>query len=77
MRSKRKTFILKLAKDDEKKEMAFGLRFQRSLTTAQRFKMMFDMSDLIKEMLIKMVIENLLKSSKGRKVKFVIISIDA
>ena len=53
MRKKRKTFILKLIKHNEKKEREFELEFQRSLTIAQRFKMMFEMSDIVKRILIK------------------------
>lgn len=33
--------ILKLSKDDPKKELEFELRFQLSLTTQQRFEMMW------------------------------------
>lgn len=33
--------ILKLAKDNPKKELEFEIKFQLSLTTAKRFEMMF------------------------------------
>lgn len=33
--------ILKLAKDDPKKELKFEVNYQLTLTTAQRFRMMF------------------------------------
>lgn len=33
--------ILKLAKDDPKKELEFEVGFQLSLSTAERFEMMF------------------------------------
>ena len=53
MVKKRKTHILKLNKYSEKKEKQFELDFQDSLTIAERFQMMFYMSNLMKEMLIK------------------------
>ena len=46
-----KTFILALEKDDPEKELEFELDFQASLTTQQRFKMMFDRSREILEMM--------------------------
>ena len=53
MANKRRTYILKLSKHNEKKEKEFELNFQQSLTTAERFEMMFYMSNLMKEMLLK------------------------
>jgi len=41
---KHKTFMLALEKDDPERELEFELEFQRSLTTAERFKMMFERS---------------------------------
>jgi len=53
MRRKRKTFILKLTRHNGKEEREFELKFMRSLTVAQRFEMMFKISDIVKRMLIK------------------------
>ena len=53
MLKKRKTYICQLDHDDEDKALEFELEFQKSLTTSERFKMMFEMSDRIKETLIK------------------------
>lgn len=53
MPKKRKTYIHQLDDDDEDKALEFELEFQKSLTTNERFKMMFEMSDRIKEMLIR------------------------
>lgn len=53
MSPKRKTHILQLDDDNVEKELHFELDFQRTLTIQQRFTMMFKMSNLIKEMLIK------------------------
>jgi hypothetical protein len=39
--------------DQPKRELEFELDFQASLTTKQRFEMMFKRSDQIKEMLIR------------------------
>jgi hypothetical protein len=39
--------------DQPKRELEFELDFQASLTTQQRFEMMFKRSDQIKEMLIR------------------------
>ncbi len=44
--------IIKLAKDDPEKELEFELEFQRSLTTQQRFEMMFRKSKELAQMLI-------------------------
>jgi len=53
MHRKRKTFVLKLTRQNEKEEREFELKFLRSLTVAQRFEMLFEMSDIAKRMLIK------------------------
>ncbi|MCX5866378.1 MAG: hypothetical protein NT009_02680 [Proteobacteria bacterium] len=45
--------ILKLDHHDEEKELEFELDYQASLTTAERFQMMFERSNLVKEMLIR------------------------
>lgn len=50
--------VLKLSKDDEEKELCFELKYQLSLTTRQRFEMMFNKS---KEMI------SLLEKSGHRK----------
>lgn len=52
MSSKRKTHILQLKTDNENQELQFELDFQASLTTQERFDMMFKMSNIIKELLI-------------------------
>lgn len=44
--------ILKCEKDDEKRELEFEIDYQLSLTTEQRFKMMFKRSEEIAKMLI-------------------------
>ena len=46
--------ILKLAPDarDERRELEFELEFQRSLTTAQRFELMFQRSRQMAEALL-------------------------
>jgi hypothetical protein len=46
-----KTKILMLKKDNEKKEIEFELEYLTSLTTAQRFKMMFETSLYLARML--------------------------
>jgi hypothetical protein len=46
-----KTWILKVDHDDPERELEFELSYQRSLTTGQRFDMMFRMSRLMAEML--------------------------
>jgi hypothetical protein len=51
---RRKTPRILLVKGDQpKRELEFELDFQASLTTQQRFEMMFKRSDQIKEMLIR------------------------
>jgi hypothetical protein len=45
--------ILKLEKDDKEKELDFEIEYQLSLTTEQRFEMMFIRSRQIAEMLIR------------------------
>lgn len=50
---KYKTYILKLKKPNPQKELQFEIDFQLSLSTQERFEMMFQHSDLIKEMLIR------------------------
>jgi len=50
---KHKTYILKLKKSNPKKELRFELDFQLSLSTQERFTMMFRRSNLIKEILIR------------------------
>ena len=45
--------VLKLKKHDEKKEIEFELKYLLSLTTRQRFKMMFKKSEEIKRLLEK------------------------
>jgi hypothetical protein len=45
--------ILKMDKDDEEKELEFELAYQRTLTTAQRFELMFRKSREIAEVLLK------------------------
>lgn len=52
-KKKHKAYILTLDKDDPEKELEFELEFQLSLTTQQRFKMMFDRSREIAERLIR------------------------
>lgn len=43
--------VLKVKKNDEEQELAFELAYQRSLTTQQRFELMFRKSREIAEML--------------------------
>jgi len=45
--------VLKLDKDDEKKELDFELKYLLSLTTGQRFEMMFRKSEEIRKLLRK------------------------
>ena len=45
--------VLKLDRDDEVRELEFELAYQRSLTTEERFRMMFQKSREIAEMLIR------------------------
>ena len=53
MPKKRKAYICQLDHDDEDTAIEFELEFQSTLTNAERFKMMFEMSDRIKKMLIR------------------------
>ena len=53
MKQKHKTHILKLKRDNPKKELQFELDYQSSLTTKERFEMMFKRSNQLKETLIK------------------------
>ena len=53
MKQNHKTFVLKLKKDNPKKEMEFEIAFQSSLTTQERFEMMFKKSNQIKEQLLR------------------------
>jgi hypothetical protein len=53
MLKKRKTYICQLDHDDEDKAPEFELEFQSILTTDERFKMMYEMSNLAKEILIR------------------------
>jgi hypothetical protein len=53
MPKKRRTYICKLNVEDMDKSLDFELKFQRTLTTAERFKMMFSVSQKMKEILIK------------------------
>ncbi len=46
-----RTWILKLDHDDPEREMEFELAYQRSLTTQQRFDMMFCASQRTAQML--------------------------
>ncbi len=50
---KKKVWVLKLKKPDSKIELQFELDFQLSLTTKQRFEMMFRQSNIVKEILIR------------------------
>jgi len=45
--------ILKLDTDDEDKELEFELAYQRTLTTQQRFELMFRKSREIAEVLLR------------------------
>ncbi|MCK4941571.1 hypothetical protein KAS45_05715 [candidate division WOR-3 bacterium] len=53
MLKQRKPFICQLDHDDEDKALDFEIQFQSTLTTAERFKMIFYMSNLAKEILIR------------------------
>ena len=53
MKRRKKTRILLVKGDQPKLELEFELDFQASLTTKQRFEMMFIRSNQIKEMLIR------------------------
>ena len=46
-------WILKTDKNDEEQELDFELAYQRTLTTAQRFELMFAKSREIAEALLK------------------------
>ena len=46
--------VLKMEEHDEKKELEFELAFQRTLTTQQRFELMFYKSREIAEVLLKL-----------------------
>lgn len=48
---KPKTWILQLDHDDPEKELDFEVRWQLSLSKADRFRMMFDKSRMIRNML--------------------------
>lgn len=45
--------VLKLKRHNCKKELNFELDYQLSLTTQERFKMMFEKSNMIKEILLR------------------------
>jgi len=45
--------ILKIDADDEDKELEFELEYQLSLTTQQRFEMMFEKSRIMAQLLLK------------------------
>lgn len=45
--------ILKLSQDDEERELAFELEYLRSLTTQERFELMFRRSREMAEMLVR------------------------
>ena len=45
--------VLKIERDDEEQELAFELAYQRTLTTQQRFELMFRKSREIAEMLLR------------------------
>jgi hypothetical protein len=45
--------VLKMESDDEEKELEFELAYQRTLTTQQRFELMFRKSREIAEMLLR------------------------
>jgi hypothetical protein len=45
--------ILKVDKDDEDKELEFELAYQRTLTTQERFELMFRKSREIAEVLLR------------------------
>jgi hypothetical protein len=53
MLRERRTYVLKLDKDDPEKEIQFEMDFLLSLTTAERFEMMFRASNLVKDILIR------------------------
>lgn len=43
--------VLKLDKDNEKKEILFELKYQLSLTTRQRFEMMFKRTEELRKLM--------------------------
>ncbi len=45
--------VLKLDRHNEKRELTFELRFQTSLTTRQRFEMMFKKTEEMRKLLEK------------------------
>jgi hypothetical protein len=45
--------VLKLEINDEEKELEFELEYQLSLTTQQRFEMMFEKSRFLAQLLLK------------------------
>jgi hypothetical protein len=53
MKPKHKTYVLKIKGNNPKKELEFEIDFQSSLTTQERFEMMFKKSNQIKEQLLK------------------------
>lgn len=48
-----KAMILRLDRADEERELEFELAYQRTLTTQQRFEMMFSKSREMKEILLR------------------------
>jgi len=52
-RDKSQAHILKLTRHNSKKELDSEIAFQLSLTTQERFKMMFEKSNIIKKILLK------------------------
>jgi len=56
--------ILKLGRHNEKEEIIFELKFQMSLTTRQRFEMMFKKTEEIKNYWRKVDTEKLLRLLK-------------
>ena len=51
--AERRTSILKLDQDDEERELEFELAYQRTLTTQQRFELMFRKSREMAEVLLR------------------------
>ena len=47
------TSILKLTHDDEERELEFDLSYQLSLSTQERFEMMFQKSKELKEIMLR------------------------
>lgn len=50
-KKKRKTWILKLDRDDPEKEIDFEIRYQMTLTTEEHFKRMISRSSQIAKMM--------------------------